>query len=187
MSSRTSQEEFFIPKDQDYRHASVLIILIPKEERIYIPFIKRPKERGPHSQEMSFPGGAFEENDETFSTTALRETEEEIGIPKEQIQILGKLSSLYIPVSRFLVHPFLGYTKQLPEFKIDPKEVEKLFLFSLEDFLDEKNRTRQQIQIKKNQQVIPIIVPVFRISDEIIWGATAMIMNEFLMIYKDIL
>lgn len=188
MSSRLSKEDFF-PKTQNYKDASVLICLIPNEDdKIFIPFIQRPREKGPHSGQISLPGGKFDQNiDKEFHHTALRESEEEIGLPSDKIKILGKLTSLYIPVSNFLVHPYIGFLQKIPEFKIDKKEVEELLLFSLEEFLKPENKKYQKITIDRFLIPVQIKVPTFSIQNKIIWGATAMIMNEFLYIYKEIL
>lgn len=188
MSSRLRKEDFF-PRTQDYKDASVLICLIPKEDdKVYIPFIQRPKEKGPHSKQISLPGGRYDQNiDKEFHHTALREAEEEIGLPSEKIKILGKLTSLYIPVSNFLVHPYIGFLQKIPEFKIDKKEVDQLLLFSLEEFLNPENKKYQKLTIDKFLIPVQIKVPTFSIQNKIIWGATAMIMNEFLYVYKKIL
>lgn len=189
MSSRLIEQDYYPPKEKNkYKNASVLITLIPSIEKrdIIIPFIQRPDDKGPHAHQISLPGGSFEENDDTFEMTAKRETREEIGLQEGDIQIIGKLSSLYIPVSKFLVHPFVGYVKKMPQFQIDPQEVESLLLFHLNDFLNEKNKTKKWITIHNFGVPFKIYVPTFEIHKHIIWGATAMIMNEFITIYKEI-
>lgn len=189
MSSGRLEQDYYPPEDpRKYKNASVLITLIPSLEKkdIIIPFIQRPNEQGPHAHQISLPGGSFQEDDQTFEITAKRETREEIGLKEEEIQIIGKLSSLYIPVSQFLVHPFVGFVKEMPQFHIDPQEVESLLLFHLSDFLNETNKTKKWITIYNLGQPFRIFVPAFEIHHHIIWGATAMIMNEFLTIYKEI-
>jgi len=189
MSSRFRESDFYPPQNQSYKDAAVLIALIPDHQNndFVIPLIQRPKEKGPHSNQISLPGGSFQENDIDYLNTAIREANEEIGIPVDQIQIIGKLTPLYIPVSKFLVHPYVGYLGKKPEFKIDLNEVETLLLFHLNDFLNPNNKTNHWVTIYKNWIPLKLYVPVFKIHDHIIWGATAMIMNEFLTIYKEVI
>lgn len=183
MSSRFRVEDLY-PKNNHYKEASVLICLIFDKQTIYIPLIQRPKEKGPHSQQISLPGGSYDKiKDQKLLDTALRETYEEIGILLKHNQILGKLSSLYIPVSNFLVHPYVGFLKNLPTFYIDKNEVEELLLFPLEEFIKPNNKKYQQVSLREFLP-IRIRVPAFCISNKIIWGATAMILNEFLYVYR---
>ncbi|GIX40655.1 MAG: coenzyme A pyrophosphatase [Leptospiraceae bacterium] len=190
MSSRFREKDLYPPDNPiEYKNAAVLICLIPDKEKkeIIIPFIQRPKEKGPHSNQISLPGGAYEEQDKDYQYTAIRETNEEIGIPEKEIHIIGKLTPLYIPVSRFLVHPYVGYIEYFPEFRIDTNEVETLLLLHLSDFLKPENKSKQWITAHTKWIPIKLFVPVFNIHNHIIWGATAMIMNEFMSVYKDIL
>ncbi len=189
MSSRLFESDFYPSKNQSYKNAAVLISLIPDESKHdwVIPLIQRPTEKGPHSNQISLPGGSFEEKDKDYLKTALREANEEIGIPESEVRILGKLTPLYIPVSKFLVHPYVGYLEKVPEFKVDVDEVETLLLFHLNDFLNPNNKTNHWVTVYKNWIPLKLYVPVFRIHDHIIWGATAMIMNEFITIYKEII
>ncbi|MFN3604192.1 MAG: NUDIX hydrolase [Leptonema sp. (in: bacteria)] len=187
MSSRFRYEDLF-PKKNNFKNASVLLCLILDKNDIVIPFIQRPKEKGPHSKQIGLPGGQFDQTkDLGFMNTALREVEEEIGLKVEEFNVLGKLSSLYIPVSNFLVHPFVAIMNQTPEFRIDKKEVEEVLVFSLRDFLDPKNKKKQFVTIYNSLIPKKINVPAFYIQNKIIWGATAMIMNEFLFIYNEII
>jgi 8-oxo-dGTP pyrophosphatase MutT (NUDIX family) len=189
MSSRFREKDLYPPENSsNYRKASVMICLIDDEKNqdFVIPFIQRPKEKGPHSNQISLPGGAYEDKDNDLLNTAIRETYEEIGIDKNKIHIIGKLTPLYIPVSKFLVHPYIGYLNDFPEFKIDTNEVESLLLFHLKDFLNPENRSKQWITVKTKFFPLKLYVPVFNIHQHIIWGATAMIMNEFISIFNEI-
>ncbi len=189
MSSRLFESDFYPPKNRSYKNAAVLISLMPNKSKqdLVIPFIQRPTEKGPHSNQISLPGGSFQEEDKDYLKTALREANEEIGIPENEVKILGKLTPLYIPVSNFLVHPYVGYLEKIPEFKVDIGEVETLLLFHLSDFLNPNNKTNHWVTVYKNWIPLKIYVPVFNIHNHIIWGATAMIINEFITIYKEII
>ncbi|MCK6693148.1 MAG: CoA pyrophosphatase [Thermoanaerobaculia bacterium] len=124
-SLRRLQELEFTPAPPpDARVACVLNLLHLHEGRWHTILIERtanPRDR--HSGQVSFPGGRWEENDGELANVALRETEEEIGIPAGQVQILGQLTDLYIPVSNFLVHPFVGILEGAPMFTPQPGEV----------------------------------------------------------------
>lgn len=163
--------------------SSVLILFYLKEGNICIPFIKRPKYEGVHSGQIAFPGGRFEIEDMNLQNTALRETEEEIGIDRNKVKVLGGLTSLYIPPSNFKVSPVVGYYTENPRFSIDRNEVDHLLEIPVEELLDEKHRTRRIIDTSYGK----IEVPCYFIQDEIIWGATAMMLSELLEILRGII
>ncbi len=166
--------------DSSKTDAGVLILLYPDNTGVYnIPFIKRPPNTGPHSSQISFPGGRVERFDRNIEATALRETYEEIGADSSKINIIGKLTELYIPVSKYLVHPFVGITSQTPNFRPDKKEVDYIITYSLEKLveLSIKNKTT----VHKN---IQFEIPFYNINNEVIWGATSMILCEFIEILK---
>ena len=125
-----------------------------------------------HAGQIALPGGRIEKG-ETALETALRETREEIGILPEQIEILGTLSELYVQVSRFQIHPFVGWLNKKPEFIICENEVEKTISFPLKNM---KN-TFEEVELKTITGTLK--VPCFQFEGEIIWGATAMILSEF--------
>lgn len=125
-----------------------------------------------HAGQIALPGGRIEKG-ETALETALRETYEEIGIPSGQITILGSLSELYVPVSKFLIHPFVGWLKQKPKFVINHNEVEKTVVFPLMRFSNTFEEEELETVTGK------LKVPCIHFNGEIIWGATAMILSEF--------
>jgi len=162
----------------DAQKSSVLILLFP-DSATGIPktvLIRRPAYGGVHSGQISLPGGRHEVHDNDLAGTALRETREEIGLDTGKVSLIGELTELYIPPSNYLVQPFVGYMKEVPVFRRDPREVEQIIEIRIRDLLDEKNRTHRQIRIRSG---IRIRVPSFVIDGNIIWGATAMILNEF--------
>ena len=106
-----------------HKSAGVLALLYPHEAQWHVALIVRPEYDGAHSGQIAFPGGAVEKEDTDLAATALRETHEEIGVAPELVQVLRALTPLYIPVSNFMVYPFVGTTAQRPTFTKDPKEV----------------------------------------------------------------
>ncbi len=158
--------------------AGVLLILYPRKGDLYILLIKRTEYPGPHSGQVSLPGGKKEEADTTQVCTALREASEETGIEHESVTVLGTLTSLYIPVSNLEVLPVVGYTGKPPDFNPDPKEVEYLIPVRLKDLVRKAPITRNIIA---GPDII-ISAPGYGTANEFIWGATAMILSEFIEI-----
>jgi 8-oxo-dGTP pyrophosphatase MutT (NUDIX family) len=152
--------------------SSVLLLLFVENDELFVCLIKRPVTMKHHAGQVALPGGRHEPG-ETPLETALRETWEEIGITAGKIEILGSLSELFVDVSGFLIHPFVGWLSEKPTFKINPAEVEKTLLFPLLKFKDELDETELETISGK------LKVPCFHFEGEIIWGATAMILAEF--------
>jgi len=176
MSSRlpSYRKEYKIP--DNVRVAGVLVHLYYDHEW-KLTLMERTN-RGPHSGQISFPGGGVEEQDDSLIATALREANEEVGIIPEQVEILGKLSTLYIPVSNSLVHPFVGYSPEPPNYVLDPNEVQTVIEARFIDFFDPEKRSQQDITIANGYRLKEI--PGFDINGHTVWGATAMMMSEFI-------
>lgn len=173
--SRNIKPENILNIKKDYKCGAVLVLIYPKNDCNYIVFIKRQAYEGTHSAQVSFPGGKKDETDLDFIQTALRETEEEIGVNRNDIEPLMLLSSLYIPPSNFLVQPVLGYCKKKPEFKIDKNEVDYIIESPLKRIFE--NDAIKKTNIKASYGLIKDI-PYFDINNEVVWGATAAILNE---------
>jgi len=156
------------------KKAAVLLGLQKQENELNIFLTLRNEYDGTHSAQISFPGGKVEESDQNLEETAKREAFEEIGIPIKQLKIIGKLSELYIPTSNFLVHPFIAVIDQNIEFKLDRIEVKELISLSITNLMELEIKEKI-IETKKYS----ILAPYFDIKNHVVWGATAMILQEF--------
>jgi len=163
--------------------SSVLVFLYPRDLDIYLVLIRRADYNGIHSGQIGFPGGKYEDDDQSLVFTALREAKEEIGIDITQVQVLGLLTELYIPPSNFLVTPVVGYMPFQPHFTADCKEVAAILEIRISDLLDKSNIQKKKITLRHG---IPLKVPAYFIDGNVIWGATAMILSEFCTIIKTI-
>ena len=166
------------------KRAAVLMLFYPKDALAHMVLIIRNEYPGVHSAQISFPGGKFEPFDKNMEVTALRETYEEIGVPPEQIKLVKAFSELYIPPSNFLVVPYLGYSHEELMFKLDAREVSSIIELSLSEFLNENNFTTQKMQTSYMKE---IEIPVFKFGDNIVWGATAMMLSELKEVLKMVL
>jgi 8-oxo-dGTP pyrophosphatase MutT (NUDIX family) len=160
------------------RKSAVLILLFPDNGKLKTVFIKRSEYDGVHSGQISFPGGKFENTDSTFEATALRETNEEIGVEPYNIEIIGQLTDFYIPPSNFLVKVFVGYTTKKPEYIPDTKEVQSVVEVDLDEFYRAGNISEKEFFSTSHHE--KIIAPCYSITGLEIWGATAMMLSELL-------
>ncbi|WP_200977873.1 CoA pyrophosphatase [Echinicola sp. 20G] len=182
MAPQPLNEARFAQQDlKNARKGAVLILLYPGENGCMVPFIKRPEYDGTHSGQVSFPGGKWEESDQNLQETALRETEEEIGVDRAQIQLLGKLSQLFIPPSNFLVTPYIGFMRSAPVFKPDPREVARVITCDFSVLVDHNIRKEKDFELARGAK---IKAPYFDIDQETVWGATAMMLGELMTIWE---
>jgi 8-oxo-dGTP pyrophosphatase MutT (NUDIX family) len=165
-----------------HRKGSVLILFYPNEDKAFFPLIKRPEYLGIHSGQIAFPGGKMEEEDQDEIETALREAWEEVAILPEQVKLIGKLSNLFIPASNFLVSPILGYSESKPDFVPEEREVARIIETSVSSFYDPQIRKRKNLLISEN---FSLDTPYFDVDKEMVWGATAMILNELLELLEN--
>lgn len=164
------------------RPGSVLILLYEESGKIMFPLTKRPDYLGAHGGQISLPGGKAETG-ETRIETALREAEEEIGVPASQIEIVGELTEFFVIPSNFLITPVVGYLRGSPEFIPDSKEVKKIINASVEDLLQVDAVHTKEILAAK---MFPMMAPHFEVENEVVWGATAMMINEFRMVVQSL-
>ena len=165
----------------DTKYSGVLILLYPKSERIHTALMMRPDYGGVHSKQVSFPGGRREESDVDITETALREAEEELGILKSSVNVIGHLSELYIPPSKSLVTPVVAYSHHRPDFIPDKREVDEVIEADLFNLFDNKNFNNTEVVTAK---YLLKEVPAILYNGYTIWGATAMMLNEFKWISK---
>ena len=159
--------------------SAVLILLYPKNKTFNFILTLRSKKVESHKGQISLPGGAQEKN-ETLSQTALRESNEEIGVSTEIIEIIGKLSTIYVPFSGFKIYPYVGWTSKVPDLNASEDEVEKIIEISIDELINNHNQRKKHTTIKG----VPVIMPYFNLNKEIVWGATSMILSEFKEIIK---
>ena len=166
----------------DYRKSAVGLVLYKEANSIRCVLIQRTNYDGTHGGQISFPGGKMDAIDIDLEHTAKRECMEEIALDPARIKTIGLLSEVYIPVSKFLVQPYIFYVESLPELKPDEREVDEIFSFEIETLLDESRIKR--IDLKFRNGLNQKDVPYFDIENKVVWGATAMILSEFKAVLK---
>ncbi|NJN34315.1 MAG: CoA pyrophosphatase [Saprospiraceae bacterium] len=166
------------------RKAGVFVLLFEKNDGWHVLLTERtssnPNDR--HSGQISFPGGQFEASDESLLQCALRETHEEVGISPDKIEVIGALTTLYIPVSNFHVFPFLGWTATPPQYFLQKNEVKTVIEAPIS--LLQQPETVRITPIKVTNQFVLKEVPCFDVFGKIVWGATAMMLNEVLALTR---
>jgi len=162
------------------RRAAVLLLLYPRDDQLYVILTERRHDLPNHPGQISMPGGSRDGN-ETVAQTAIREAQEEIGIDPEQVQVLGRLTHIYIPPSHFCIQIVVGYTPELPTWQANPAEIESLLETPLCMFLDPAYRKMMEIE----QDGKKWRVPYFAINGHKVWGATAMALGEFVTLLQE--
>jgi 8-oxo-dGTP pyrophosphatase MutT (NUDIX family) len=161
--------------------AAVMIILIKRGDKWTIPLIERSHDDYAHSGQIALPGGRLDPNEGALEA-AIRETEEEIGLKLELKNVLGPISPLPIPVSNYLVQPFVSVFRGQPEYDIDTREVAKVFEFDLDLLNNESTLKNKMMKFKFGE----MSVPYYETNGYTVWGATAMILSEFSAIIAEI-
>jgi 8-oxo-dGTP pyrophosphatase MutT (NUDIX family) len=163
--------------------SAVLILLYPVENRLHTVVILRNEYDGPHSGQISLPGGKYEESDIDFLYTAIRESQEEIGINPSDIEIVGQLSRFYVRPSNFIVYPFIAYQSFRPDFHPDPTEVQRIIEIDVFKELNLDKIVNRTLSFKND---IKVYAPGFSVGGEFLWGATAMIMSELIYVLDQV-
>lgn len=171
-------------EDYNPRNAAVLMLLYPKNTKMHLVLIERNAYNGIHSSQISFPGGKVELQDQSMFHTALRETDEEIGVSAHKINLIKAFSQVYIPPSNFMVFPFLGYSTEELQFAPDVKEVATILEIPIADFLEESTVVIKQMTTSYSANVL---VPAYKLQNHYVWGATAMILSELKETLKKVL
>ncbi|MEN2282518.1 CoA pyrophosphatase [Algoriphagus sp. SE2] len=183
MSPKPINKKRFDPKrPENHRKGAVLLLFYPDQEEVFFPLIKRPEYDGVHSGQIALPGGKMELEDPDLIYTALREASEEVGINPEEVEILGKMTDLYIAPSNFLVTPVLGFTNSKPDFIPEEKEVERIIQTTIRNLSSPDILKQKTLEISESFR---LDTPYFDIEKEVVWGATAMILGEFLRIMEN--
>ena len=154
--------------------SSVLVLLFEEKNSFNFILTLRSTKVETHKGQISLPGGVQEKN-ESLKETALRETKEEIGVLPETIEVIGELSSIYIPFSGYKVQPYVGWVSAPPKLIPSAHEVERIIIVPVNELIDEENRTQKKTILRG----IPVTMPYFSLKGEIVWGATSMILSEF--------
>jgi 8-oxo-dGTP pyrophosphatase MutT (NUDIX family) len=164
----------------DAREAAGLVLLYPGATGPSIPLTIRGSELRRHAGQISLPGGATDPG-ETLVQAALREAHEEIGVDPARVRVLGELTPVYVLVSGFTLHPIVGVTDERPDFRPAAHEVEEVIEISIDDLQDASNirqgtRTREGVAVE---------YPYFDLRGRHVWGATAMILGEFICLLQN--
>ena len=152
--------------------AGVLVALYADGGRLHAVFTKRREDLRRHPGEISFPGGRYEDADADLLQTALREAEEEIGLPADEVRVLGALQPTPTIVTGYAVYPFVGVIDPGRAWTLSPREVESVLEFSLEDLRAGYGRRRLL------RRGLPIRTDTYVVGDDLIWGATARILAD---------
>lgn len=161
------------------RRAAVLIACYPDPGGgLAFPLIERPGHdaRDVHRGQIGLPGGSREPEDADLVATALREAEEEVGIARDTVRVLGQLSPLYIPVSNFEVQPVVGVLSAQPTWRPQPSEVVRVIEAPLARLLDDDVVAHTDMPLASGVRLNR--VPYLDLAGEVVWGATAMMLGE---------
>jgi 8-oxo-dGTP pyrophosphatase MutT (NUDIX family) len=166
--------------ERDCREAGVLVLLVRYDGDPAVVLTVRREHLPDHAGQISFPGGQ-REGDESLLDAALREAEEEVALPPASVRVLGRLTPLYIPPSNFCVHPFVGRPESAPELCPTDEEVEQVLRVPLAHLLDPATRTTEPRRLGGTD----VEVPYYDVAGHTVWGATAMMLAEFLAAVRD--
>jgi len=165
------------------RRGAVMILLYQEDDQIKFPLIQRPVYDGVHSGQMALPGGKHDEGDHSLHFTALRETHEEVGVDPDTVKVIGQLSEFMVAASNHLVLPVVGYTDRVPDYVPQQSEVDEVIVASLEELLNPKNVKTKLITTTHGYQLQS---PYYDLQGKVVWGATAMMLSEFVAILKEL-
>lgn len=176
------KREKIVHPEEGYRPSAVLVLLYPNlNYQPSILLIERSFYPGFHSGQIALPGGKAEPEEIDLEQTALREFFEETGA-SETPEIIGALSPMYIPVSRFMVQPYIGFLNAKPNFNINTAEVNQLLELSIHDLLHPETVKKTTLEPSPG---ITFSTPYFNVQGKVLWGATAMMLNELKWIVRN--
>lgn len=166
--------EYYLQAFPDHRNGAVCILFFSDGRAIRTILILRSEYNGHHSAQPAFPGGK-QDPGETLLQTAIRETREELGITVNPENIIGALSPLFIPVSKFMVQPFMAVLPAAPKIIADAREVQRVVEVELATLLDENCKALTKVNIADG---VKVEAPCYKTEGLEIWGATAMMISE---------
>lgn len=169
--------------EEEPRKGAVLILLYQEADEIRFPLIQRPQYEGVHSGQIALPGGKYEDEDEDLIATAIRETKEEVGADPGTIEVIGQLSEFMVSASNHLVLPVIGYAHSRPEFVPDPYEVDEVIEARLSELMDDNLIRETEIVTSGGYRLQS---PYFDIQGKVVWGATAMMLSEFVQVIREL-
>ena len=182
---RLKLQEMQKDKIKDAKQAGVMALFYPNRNyETTLVLILRKTYKGVHSAQVGFPGGKLEDADSSIKDAALRETYEEIGVPISAIEVIKKMTQVYIPPSNFFVQPYLGVTTKTPNFVKQDDEVEDIIEVALNDFIDDNSIITETVSTSYK---VNVDVPAFKLNNHVVWGATAMMLSEVKDLLKEML
>jgi 8-oxo-dGTP pyrophosphatase MutT (NUDIX family) len=167
------------------RPAAALLLLYPHDGAWWLPLTVRGSGLRAHGGQVSLPGGRLDHPDETVAAAALREAQEEIGVAPADVDVLGALTSLPIAVSGFLLHPIVGAATHRPAFVLAPDEVDRVIETPISRLLQPDAVSWERRALATGAQA-PFDVPYFELDGARVWGATAMVLAEFIALLEDL-
>ncbi|MGB3464404.1 MAG: CoA pyrophosphatase [Cyclobacteriaceae bacterium] len=177
-------QRFIFKNPHEARKGAVLILLYEINREVHFVLTQRPDYNGAHGGQISFPGGKHEEEDPDLFATALREAEEEVGVSRKLVNVVGSLSEYFVGASNHLVLPVVGYTERKPLFVPDDHEVAEILPVPLRDLLDDTRRKSTILEVGENR--FRLNAPYFDLHGKVVWGATAGMLSEFKDIVSEI-
>jgi 8-oxo-dGTP pyrophosphatase MutT (NUDIX family) len=160
--------------------SAVMILLFEKESKLHVVYIRRSMYVGIHAAQIAFPGGRYDDTDLHVQETAFREIEEEIGIHRSKIELLGELTSIYVPPSNFLISVYVGFMHEQPVYLPDEREVGEIIELDVDELYQPNAVQEKSFFVPSANETV--FAPCFATSKCDIWGASAMVTNELLQI-----
>ncbi|MEQ9468411.1 MAG: CoA pyrophosphatase [Ekhidna sp.] len=164
------------------RKGGVLILLYEDQGIVRFPLIQRPNYVGIHSGQMALPGGRYEESDQDQFYTALRESQEEIGVDRGRVEIIGSLSEFFVAASNYMVLPVIGKIDHIPDFVPEPREVDDIVTPPITHLIDPNRLKEKEIVVRSD---FKMICPYYDLEGRTVWGATAMMLSELVAILQE--
>jgi 8-oxo-dGTP pyrophosphatase MutT (NUDIX family) len=181
LQRKENSNNYFLKNNS--KQSAVTVLWFESESIPHLLLTQRTAQLKHHGNQISFPGGRKDDQDASLIDTALRELKEEVGVAASEVNLVGDLTSLYIPVSNYFVQPFLAVASERINFSINTSEVQAVIKLPIFDLIDDKRIAQESIKLGNG---LLQKVPAFKIDNKIIWGATAMILSEVKAIVKRI-